>query len=90
MLLASRYTLQQNAISDSYTVWKCTADSQRGEHPALYRVVIDYLRIGDIIFIAVLDVTVDEDAKHIEYSILVTHKRVSVELVTTYYMVVLP
>ena len=43
---------------------------QRGEHPALNGVVFEHLGIGNIVFVAMFPIALDDNAEHIEDGIL--------------------
>ena len=88
-LLTRWRTLQNDATADRSTVRQCRADSQRGEHPTLDRVIIDHLGIGNIVFVC-LRLTVDNDAEHVEDGVLVAIERSAVEGFAAYHIVLHP
>ena len=87
VFFTSGHVLQQDSFSEADTVGEHSADGQRGEHPSLDAFIVEHLRIGDVVFVATIEVTFYDDTKHVEDSILVADERGTSERTAAYHLV---
>ena len=72
VILACRHILKDNPVLHSHTVRKNGTHSQRREEPALDRVILQHLRIGDIVFIPIRLVALNHQSHDILDGITMT------------------
>lgn len=71
--------LQHDAVFEWGAVRQGCVDSERREHPSLNGVVVEHVRVGDVIFVVMFRVALDDDAEHIEDGVLVAIEGETVE-----------
>ena len=72
-LLTSRHILEDDAVLERDTVGEHTADGKCGEHPTRETVIVEHLRISDVITMTA--VAVDDNPKHLEDGITMAVER---------------
>ena len=80
---ARRRILQKYAILYPCTIGECIIHSKRGEHPSPDGVIVEFLGVGDIVFVGLL-LTFDDDAHHVENGFLVAIERIIPEIPTCF------
>ena len=75
VFLTSRHILKQDTFAQVGAIRKHGVDGQGREHPSLDAFVVEYLGIGDIIFVTTIEVALNDDAEHADDGVLMAIER---------------
>ena len=87
-LLTCRHILENDTIFQRDTVGEHATHGERGEHPALQTVVVEHLRIIDVI--PIISIALDNNAKHIEDGVTMAVERGTREGIAIRHLVLFP
>ena len=90
VILPRRHILKDNPILHSHAVRENRTDGERRKQPTLDRVILQHLRIGDVILIAIRLIALDDQSHDIQDGIAMTVERRALQRIPIRHLILDP
>ena len=90
VILSHRHIFKDDTIFHRHTVGENRTDGKRREEPALYRIILEHLGIGDVILVAIHLIALDDQSDDIQDGIAMAVERGTLQGITIRHLVLNP